>query len=188
MKIFQYKGGIEMLVLLGKTASGKDSVMRFLCKKYGLKKVVTYTTRPMRTGEINGETYYYISKEEFLRKVKEGFFFEYKKYETVHGDWYYGAAKTDLDHEDAAIILTPAGFTEYLERYTGTLQSVYLDVSNEIIQKRFIKRGDEPEEAKRRLEHDNEDFLEVESMADLVIDNEGRSIESVAEDIWKYFH
>lgn len=177
-----------MLVLLGKTASGKDSVMRALCKKYGYKKVVTYTTRPMRKGEVNGKTYHYILKEEFLKKVDEGFFFEYKKYKRVYGDWYYGAAKDDLEHDCAAIILTPAGFKEYLENYNGVIHSVYLDVCNETIQKRLIKRGDDPEEAKRRLEHDNEDFFGVESMADLVIRNEGRSIESVAEDIWKYFH
>ncbi len=41
-----------MIILLGKTASGKDTILNRLAENYSYKKLITYTTRPMRKGEI----------------------------------------------------------------------------------------------------------------------------------------
>ena len=60
-----------MIVLLGKTASGKDTILNELVKKYNYRKMITYTTRPMRKGEIQDKTYHFISDEEFLRRNAE---------------------------------------------------------------------------------------------------------------------
>lgn len=76
-----------MLVLIGKSASGKTEIAQILVKKYGFHPIVTYTTRPMRKDEIADITYHYISNEEFLKKVEEGFFAEWKKYNTANGVW-----------------------------------------------------------------------------------------------------
>ena len=61
-----------IVVLLGKTSSGKDTVCNQLIQK-GYKKLVTYTTRPMRPGEVQDETYHFISKEEFETLISKGF-------------------------------------------------------------------------------------------------------------------
>ena len=53
-----------MLVLVGKTCSGKDTIKKELVK-LGMTPIIAYTTRPMRNGEVDGETYYFISKDEF---------------------------------------------------------------------------------------------------------------------------
>ena len=50
-----------MLILIGKTASGKDTILNQLVKKHGYKKIVTYTSRPMRKGEKQDVTYHFIS-------------------------------------------------------------------------------------------------------------------------------
>ena len=50
-----------MICLIGKTASGKDTIAKELVNKYGYKRIVTYTTRPIRDGEKEGVNYYYIS-------------------------------------------------------------------------------------------------------------------------------
>ena len=57
-----------MILLCGKTCSGKTVIRKELVKM-GLKSIVTYTTRPIRDGEIEDVTYHYISKEEFLKKI-----------------------------------------------------------------------------------------------------------------------
>ena len=49
-----------LLILVGKTASGKDTIIKELTEN-GWDKVVTYTTRPIREGEKEGITYHYIS-------------------------------------------------------------------------------------------------------------------------------
>ena len=43
-----------MIILVGPSASGKTQIGYSLKKIYGLEKVVTYTTRRMRSGEVNG--------------------------------------------------------------------------------------------------------------------------------------
>ena len=56
-----------MLILMGRTASGKTLVRDKLVKNHGFNSVVTYTTRPMRKDEIPDVTYHYISEEDFLQ-------------------------------------------------------------------------------------------------------------------------
>ena len=100
-----------MLVIIGKTASGKTTLREKMVKEYGFNPIITYTTRPMRKGEEEGKTYHYITDEEFNEKIKEGFFAEYKEYNTKKGIWKYGSAKEDLINSDKSsiIILTPGG-------------------------------------------------------------------------------
>ena len=51
-------------MLIGKSASGKDAIFRYLRdnKELGLKEIVPYTTRPMRKGEENGVGYYFVDQ------------------------------------------------------------------------------------------------------------------------------
>jgi guanylate kinase len=51
------------------------------------------TTRSPRPGEIHGETYYFITKEEFEAKIEQGDFLEYAH---VHGETYYGTLKAEI--------------------------------------------------------------------------------------------
>lgn len=107
----------EILILLGKTASGKDSILNKLVLEHGYKKIVTYTTRPMRENEKQDTTYHFISDKEFKERIADRFFFEYKKYEAAEGVWYYGSSKADLDNADnkSVIILTPDGYQDFLD-------------------------------------------------------------------------
>ena len=57
---------IYILILIGKTASGKDKTVNELVSKHGFKKVITYTTRPMRKGEKQDITYHFIPEEEWI--------------------------------------------------------------------------------------------------------------------------
>ena len=83
---------IAILILVGKTASGKDTILNQLVKKHGYKKIVTYTSRPMRKGEKQDVTYHFISSQEFQKMIGQGLFAEYKTYNTEFGVWYYGTA------------------------------------------------------------------------------------------------
>ena len=90
-----------MLVVIGPSASGKTQIVNHLIKDYKMQKMVTYTTRPMRVNEVDGLDYHFISKDAFLKKIKEHFFLEYVYY---NGN-YYGTAKNDLTKEKVVIIL-----------------------------------------------------------------------------------
>lgn len=163
---------IKILIIAGKTASGKTSIVNDLVSKYGMKQIVTYTTRPIRKGEADGITYHYINKEDFQTKIKENFFVEWKSYETQEGIWYYGTAKTDLDsaNNDTVIILTPQGIRDISLLYPNNFV-VYLYINHSTMKNRLNKRNTNKEENLRRLKADDEDFKNFEMEANKIIYN-----------------
>ena len=82
---------------MGATASGKDTVLNQMVKE-GVKRFVSYTTRPMRIGEIYGKEYNFVTKEEFDDDIANGVVIEHREYTVANGDtWYYYYKKEDLD-------------------------------------------------------------------------------------------
>lgn len=178
-----------MVTMLGKTNSGKDSIVNKLVKEHGFKRAITYTTRPMRDGEVQGSTYHFINDYEFDAKVKEGFFAEYKTYETAFGICKYGSSKESYINSDkkTIIILTPDGYRDVLNTLDPKLTAIYIYANNQTIKERLKKRGDNKEEAERRLLHDNEDFKGVENIVGkIVYNNKSNNIDDVVNTIVKY--
>ena len=175
-------------VLLGKTASGKDTIASKLAKK-GLKRVVTYTTRPPRKGEKEGENYHFITNDEFERLTSSGFFAEWRSYDTIDGVWYYGSSVDSYDtDEDRIIILNPDGFRQIKKILnTENIKSIYVYSNIETIKNRLKKRGDKKEEAERRIEHDLIDFKGLENEVDkIVYNNEDDNLDDVVQKILSY--
>lgn len=182
-----------MIILLGKSASGKDTVVRKLIEQHDYKRIITWTTRPMRPGEKEDVTYHYTTEEDFKKKINEGFFVEWKKYETVKGTWYYGTALDDImkarNDDYSVIILTKDGLEKlisFCSHLVGiNLLSVYLDVDTKVIKQRLLKRGDDKKEAARRIKYDKKDFKGIENIVDVVIENNHRDIQEVVNMIHK---
>ena len=84
----------KLYCILGKSASGKDTVYGRLSgdQDLNLKQVVTYTTRPKRSGETEGKEYHFTDEKQLSRFRAEGRIIEERVYHTVHGDWYYFTA------------------------------------------------------------------------------------------------
>lgn len=178
-----------MLVIIGKTSSGKDKIVNELISKHGFSKLVTYTTRPMRKNEKQDVTYHFIHEEEFLLKINNGFFAEWKSYNTEFGIWYYGTALEDLESasDNTVIILTPDGYKDIMKKLTNKPKSVYIYANNATIKERLITRGDNKEEAQRRLENDNIDFKGIENEVDKIFyNNKGTNIDDVVSNILKW--
>lgn len=176
-----------MLVILGKTASGKNTIVNELVKNYGFKQLVTYTTRPKRKDEIQGITYHYISLEEFKKKDREGFFAETAYYSPASGgEWAYGTSLEDLKNADnkTVVILNPNGFYSIAgppDENPYCIQSVYIMAKDYILYERLGKRGDTAREAARRIISDREDFESIGDCVDFWIANDGTfSIEEIA--------
>ena len=177
---------INIIVLAGKSASGKNFVARKL-EECGYKTIVTYTTRPKRKGEKQNITYHFISDEEFNQKINEGFFAEWKSYITNEGVWYYGSSLEDIENADnkSVIILTPQGYRDIKEKLPDkNLACIYLYENIDTMKKRLSKRGDDTKEVERRIKSDLEDFKNFESEADkIVYNNDGTDIDEVIKKI-----
>lgn len=174
-----------ILVICGKSASGKDTVAKKLVEEYGYKRIVTYTTRPPRAGEIPEETYHYIMDQDFQEKINVGFFAEWRAYNTISGTWYYGSAKEDYECDGKnVIILTPSGYREARDKINGKIRCIYLYADIETILSRLSNRNDKNDDIRRRVESDNRDFAGFESAADKIIYNEWNdSIDDVCKKI-----
>lgn len=174
-----------MIILLGKSASGKDTVVNNLIHNYyGYEKIITWTTRPMRPGEKQDLTYHFTDDEDFEEKIEEGFFAEWKKYNSVFGTWYYGTAVQDITNNpnNKIIILTPSGYEDIKEYINDEeILSVYLDSSLRTLYKRLKFRGDNPKEIKRRLLHDIKDFKGIKNKVNVVIKNNTRDLDELTE-------
>lgn len=176
-----------MLVLMGKTCSGKDTICNGLVKDYGFKRVISYTTRPVGKGEVDGVNYHYISNEEFDQKEEKGFFIETKSYETAMGGWKYGTAMEDIRHADkkSVIILTPEGYLDILSQLNihqslfgikkPNIYSCYIYADEGAIRERLKSRGrgETDGEINRRIRIDSSDFMHTESIADFTVNNSG---------------
>ena len=104
----------KIYCLLGKSASGKDSIYKNILSKTGdrFRTIIPYTTRPIRSGEREGVEYHFVSVPEFKQMEQDGKVIEYRCYHTVYGDWYYFTAndgQIDLSSADYILIMTPEG-------------------------------------------------------------------------------
>lgn len=175
-----------MVVLVGKTASGKTAIANEMMKR-GFKKIVTTTTRPKRSREFEGVDYNFISEDEFIEKAKHHYFLEFTSYKTVDGVWYYGTPLEAIEkaNSKSVVILNPHGCKEIVSLFPDDNVTIfYIYANNETIKNRLLKRGDKREEAERRVKCDNNDFKGIELLADrIVYNNENRKIDDVVDEI-----
>lgn len=171
-----------MLVLIGPSASGKTEISQILINKYQMTRMITYTTRPMRKGEVNGVSYHFVTKQEFLELLANDEFVE----SVCYNDNYYGTRKKDVK-EDKIVILEPNGFLAFKEKMPNSIVSFYLNASTETRKKRMENRKDKPEDIEKRIIEDDKAFAFDYSLCDYQITNENELLENVADQIYKLY-
>ena len=83
-----------ILIISAPSGAGKTTLCRALLERFPtMKESVSYTTRPPRAGEVHGEDYFFVSREEFQHMVESDAFAEWAE---VHGN-LYGTALSTID-------------------------------------------------------------------------------------------
>ena len=87
----------KIICLMGKSCAGKDTIYKRLLadRELRLKKIVPYTTRPIREGEQEGVEYFYTDEDGFQRLKSQGKVIEDRAYHTYHGLWRYFTVDDD---------------------------------------------------------------------------------------------
>lgn len=151
-----------LLCLLGRSASGKDTLANKLCERLGLKQIISYTTRERRTNE--GNTHIFITDEEYQVLEDSGQIAAY----TQIGQYKYCCTIEQLYNNDVYVI-DYAGLQHLRELDLPNLHlvTVYINVPDNIREARALsKRGDDKSKWRVRNFAENKQFNEMLKNAD----------------------
>ena len=136
----------KLIVIVAPSGTGKSTMIkRLLIDVTSLVESVSFTTRPMRPGEVHGKSYFFISRDEFLKRRDENEFLEWAE---VHGN-FYGTSKKFVEQslregKHLLFDLDVQG-TDSMKKYFGAVaNAIFISPpSVEELEKRLRHRGTE---------------------------------------------
>jgi guanylate kinase len=86
----------KLIIFSAPSGAGKTTIVKHLVNtgKFGLEFSVSACCRQKRAGEVDGKDYYFLTKEEFVEKIRKGDFLEWQE---VYTDHYYGTLKSEVE-------------------------------------------------------------------------------------------
>ncbi len=137
-----------LVILSGVAGAGKDTIKKELIKRMeNVESLPSYTSRAIREGDVEGETYHFISREEFEKMIEKEEFYEYD----IHHNQYYGTSRKLLNDKikSGKIIVKDIDVngTEHLKELLGhdtKVVTIFLRVSKEELKHRLENRIDKP--------------------------------------------
>jgi len=137
-----------LVVISGPSGAGKGTICKALLNENKFWISVSATTRQARNGEVDGVNYYFLSKEEFKKRISQNDFLEYAE---VYGN-FYGTPRSKvleaIDNGDDVILeIDIQGALKVKESYPEGVFIFILPPSMEELKKRIINRGSETPES-----------------------------------------
>ena len=172
----------KLFVISGASGVGKSTVLsRVMAQRENLHFSVSATTRAPRPGEVEGQSYYFVSKETFEQMIREDAFIEYD----AHMDNYYGTPKAQLEEKllTGSVILDiePVGAFNVKKVRPDAVLIFIAPPSLEELERRLRNRGDTSEEQMRiRLDRARWE-MEQSKKYNYVVTNE--QVETCAQEI-----
>lgn len=146
-----------LVILSGVSGAGKDTIKKELIKRENnIVTIPSFTDRPMRTNDVEGGTYHFVSTEEFERMINDNELYEYN----VHHEHYYGTSKKVFNEKvkEGKIIVKDIDVngTENLVKLLENdmkVVTIFLRVPKDELERRLKNRADKPtlKEIKLRL-------------------------------------
>jgi len=184
----------KIIIIVAPSGSGKSTLIERLKKEFkSLEESVSFTTRPMRKGEVNGKNYFYISTSEFEKKISTGDFLEWAK---VHSN-YYGTSKDFVEQglrsgKKLLFDVDVQGADSFKTFFGNKAKAIFIEPpSIQILEKRLKKRATDNDEviserinnAKKELLRKNDyDFLVMNDDLDIAFSKLKEIIEKILKD------
>ena len=190
----------KIYCVMGKSSTGKDTIYSRLMsqKDFNLKKIIPYTTRPIREGEVDGESYHFCTEDQLAKLEESGKIIELRAYDTAYGIWKYftvNDGQIELDKNSYMLIGTLEAYTKIRE-YFGkeAVVPIYIEVEDgERLQRALNRERAETspkyDELCRRFLADSEDFSEEKlNKAQIDVRFGNRQLEETIEKIKEYIN
>lgn len=164
-----------LIILAGPSGSGKDTVMKELFKLLpDLKFSISSITRDMRDGEVNGEKYNFITREEFESMIENKQLLEYN----VYCGNYYGTPKAPVEKaisegKEILIEIDVNGAEEVRKNCTDYFSVFIMPPSFDVLRERLIGRGtDKMEIIEKRLEEAKAEMARANEFDYIVVNDD----------------
>jgi len=143
-----------LVIVSGPSGSGKTTITRRVVEDLSLVLSISATTRKPRPGETDGRDYYFLSKDEFRRRIAAGEFLEYAR---VHGR-FYGTPKRPVEEalsrgKTCVLEIDVQGARQVIEEHPEALTIFVVPPDADALRARLLTRStDELPEIEKRLE------------------------------------
>ena len=147
----------KLIIFSAPSGSGKSTIINKLMSEYGLRGrfSISATSRKPRGNERDGVEYYFLSEEDFRKRIGEGDFLEY---EEVYPGCFYGTLRSEVDRtlaqgENVILDIDVQGGLNVKKIYGDRALTLFIQPpSIERLRERLERRGtDAPEVIERRL-------------------------------------
>jgi len=147
----------KLIIICAPSGSGKSTIIGRIIgdEKLRLAFSISATTRPRRGSEVEGVDYYYLSEEEFKRRIEAD---EFAEYQEVYPGRYYGTLKSEIarinaDGKNVVLDIDVLGGMNVKKIYGDHALAIFIaPPSIEVLRERLEKRGtDSAEDIERRI-------------------------------------
>ena len=185
-----------LIALCGKSASGKDTVAKWLEKipsmaGKSIHRTISATTRPPREGELDGINYHFLTLEQFVERAENGEMLEWAKFR----GWYYGTLEEELVPQSINLSIFNAKGIHSLVKFDDKYNIIPVYITCSLGQRLERSRGREghwrPEHFRRVLAdykdfRNIKDYFKLFSNEPIIVDSTDKGAFDVSLDIVNY--
>ena len=154
----------KIIVVAAPSGAGKSSfVERVSLENQRLVDLITCTTRPMRKGESQSKPYYFITEEDFKKKISEGFFVEWAHvHNRMYGTSHEELEKVWAQNKCAIMDIDVQGTKTFKAKFPEAVSIFILPPSIDELRRRIIKRdGGIPADIELRMQNAEREIQEA---------------------------
>ncbi len=174
----------NIFIISGPSGAGEDSIIDGLEKILPVERIVTTTTRQIRSGETYGKPYYFVSQNDFMKLIEEKKLFEYAQ---EYNNNYYGVTNYEINRVKASgkIGLWKIEYKGVItaKKLMPEIIAIFINAPLEILEKRIRKRDKVTEKfVQERLQYTKE-WLKHLDVYDYIVENEEGKLQQTIDQV-----